>query len=191
MGWPDSSALKPVLNRAAALSVVSGQIVGAHHICRAVLLEPLVRELLALDEAGLHGDSDVAGFEGSDRADIHVSPGFRRIIDLALRESRELGDTHVGPEHVLLALIAAGEEASVGPVWFPFVGCVAPAAERGAVVDLVRMSPDITRVRERLAKHPSRTLLRAADGSESTRDLLRPAANQGDDDPETLLRAAP
>jgi ATP-dependent Clp protease ATP-binding subunit ClpC len=44
---------------------------------------------------------------------IPLTPRARRVLDLAERESQELGDADVRPEHVLLALVEEGEGLAV------------------------------------------------------------------------------
>ena len=45
-------------------------------------------------------------------SDITLSPRTKRIIELALDEARKLGHSHVGTEHLLLAIVRVGAEGS-------------------------------------------------------------------------------
>ena len=43
-----------------------------------------------------------------------VSPGLRKALHLATRESLRLGHGYVGTEHLLLGLLESGDEPTVG-----------------------------------------------------------------------------
>ena len=41
--------------------------------------------------------------------DLPLSPRAKRVLDLAMREARNMGVNYVGTEHILLGLLAEGE----------------------------------------------------------------------------------
>jgi ATP-dependent Clp protease ATP-binding subunit ClpC len=43
-----------------------------------------------------------------------LTPRAKRVIELAADEARELGDDHVGPEHLLLAIVREGNSVATG-----------------------------------------------------------------------------
>jgi ClpA/ClpB-like protein len=47
-------------------------------------------------------------------SEITLSPRTKKIIELAIDEARKLGTLHVGPEHLLLALVREGEGIAAG-----------------------------------------------------------------------------
>jgi ATP-dependent Clp protease ATP-binding subunit ClpC len=50
--------------------------------------------------------------EGQDRPSGHIpfSPGAKKTLELSLREALQLGDSHIGTEHLLLGLIRQDED---------------------------------------------------------------------------------
>ena len=46
--------------------------------------------------------------------EITLSPRTKKVIELAIDEARKLGQSHVGPEHVLLGLVREGEGIASG-----------------------------------------------------------------------------
>src|SRR5438552_3284338 len=52
------------------------------------------------------------GAEATARGEITLLPRTKKIIELAIDESRKLGHTHVGTEHLLLGLVR--DEATAG-----------------------------------------------------------------------------
>jgi hypothetical protein len=108
------------------------------------------------------------------------------LLELAAAEARRIGESHFAAEHVLLGFLRAGEEASRGLAWFPYVGAVASQEEYKAVTVFTKSGLSIERLRSVICALPRRTLLRAADGIDSP--LLRPATGAGT--PDSLLRTA-
>jgi ATP-dependent Clp protease ATP-binding subunit ClpC len=47
--------------------------------------------------------------EGSSRAEVGLSPGAKRVIELAIDEARYIGHNYIGTEHLLLGLLREGE----------------------------------------------------------------------------------
>jgi len=175
----DTSRIEAVLYAAADLAAGEGGIVGANHLCEAILANELVRELLA--EAGVDAGkpeqkrtSPTRQTGSAPPREYSITPGARRTLELAGVEAKGMGDTHIGPEHLLLGILRAGEEASRGPAWFPYVGAVASQTEYQAVTSLVSARRAAVRLYAAITALPSRTLLRASNGVES--DLLRPAS---------------
>src|SRR5438552_5280318 len=47
-------------------------------------------------------------------SEITLSPRTKKVIELAVDESRKLGHSHVGTEHLLLGIVREGEPAGAG-----------------------------------------------------------------------------
>ncbi|MBA2371037.1 MAG: HIT domain-containing protein, partial [Chloroflexi bacterium] len=54
------------------------------------------------------------GQEATTPGEITISPRAKKVIELAIDESRKLGHAHVGPEHLLLGLAREGEGIASG-----------------------------------------------------------------------------
>ena len=88
--------------------------VDTEHLLLALLDEPEVGKKLVKD-LGIDPDELKAYLEENiitgnvEKKDIDLSPRAKRVLELAFHESRELGHTYVGSEHILLGLIREGE----------------------------------------------------------------------------------
>jgi ATP-dependent Clp protease ATP-binding subunit ClpC len=89
--------------------------IGTEHILLGVLREEGVGRR-ALASIGVEADEVRARVgrivgEGDDvtMGQILFTPRAKRVLELALREPRGLGHDHIGPEHILLALVREGD----------------------------------------------------------------------------------
>ncbi len=110
-----SDATTEVLQRAARSAMEQGSLdLTDEHLLFAALEDPTVRRVLEAADADadqIHaqlGESDEKA--GPTNVAPSLSPGAKRALLTAYEESRALGSSYIGPEHVLLAL-AADEES--------------------------------------------------------------------------------
>jgi ATP-dependent Clp protease ATP-binding subunit ClpC len=88
--------------------------------------------------------------EASSRAEVGLSPGAKRVIELAIDEARYIGHNYIGTEHLLLGLLREGEG-------------IAARVLDSLGVTLEKVRAEITRVQEqgvsraKPARSPSRT----------------------------------
>ena len=54
------------------------------------------------------------GEHGSSPSEISLSPRTKKVVELAVDESRRMGHSHVRPEHILLGLVREGEGVASG-----------------------------------------------------------------------------
>ena len=113
-----SDATRELLQRAAQTALEWGSLdVDTDHLLHAALQDDVVRHVLAQVDA----DPDAIAAqveeeaEQGERTDVapSLSPDAKAALLAAYEESRELGSSYVGPEHVLLAL-AQDTEAEAG-----------------------------------------------------------------------------
>ncbi len=113
-----SDATRELLQRAAQTALEWGSLdVDTDHLLHAALQDDVVRHVLAQVDA----DPDAIAAqveeeaEKGERTDVapSLSPDAKAALLAAYEESRELGSSYVGPEHVLLAL-AQDTEAEAG-----------------------------------------------------------------------------
>jgi ATP-dependent Clp protease ATP-binding subunit ClpC len=131
-----SEATRELLQRAAQKALEWGSLdLDTEHLLWATLQDPLVVHVLRgvdVDSAAVAAQvEDEAAQE--ERTDVapSLSPEAKGALLQAYRESRELGASYVGPEHVLLAL-AADEESEAGRLLRLFG--VSHTKLRGAVI---------------------------------------------------------
>src|SRR5919112_2092966 len=110
-----SDATTELLQRAARSAMEQGSLdLADEHLLLAALEDPTVRRVL--EAADADADQIRAQLEesaekgGSTDVAPSLSPGSKRALLAAYEESRALGSSYIGPEHVLLAL-AADEES--------------------------------------------------------------------------------
>jgi ATP-dependent Clp protease ATP-binding subunit ClpC len=110
-----SDATTELLQRAARSAMEQGSLdLADEHLLLAALEDPTVRRVLEAADA----DADQIRAQLEERAEKggstdvapSLSPGSKRALLAAYEESRALGSSYIGPEHVLLAL-AADEES--------------------------------------------------------------------------------
>jgi catechol 2,3-dioxygenase-like lactoylglutathione lyase family enzyme len=95
--------------------------IGTEHLLLALVREGQSVAARALDALGIKLSSVRSAVElkvkrGDPPApsEITLSPGVKKVIDLAIDEARRLGHSHVGPEHLLLGLLGEGEGIAAG-----------------------------------------------------------------------------
>src|SRR5918998_1198259 len=115
-----SDATSELLQRAAQQAVEWGSLdLTSEHLLYAALKDDVVRRVL--EGAGADPEQVRAQLEEEvqkgGRTDVapSLSPGAKRALLAAYEESRALGSSYIGPEHVLLAL-AADEESEAARV---------------------------------------------------------------------------
>ena len=113
-----SDATRELLQRAAQTALEWGSLdLDTDHLLHAALQDDVVRHVLAQvdadpDAIAAHVEEEA---EKGERTDVapSLSPDAKAALLAAYEESRELGSSYVGPEHVLLAL-AQDTEAEAG-----------------------------------------------------------------------------
>jgi ATP-dependent Clp protease ATP-binding subunit ClpC len=95
---------------------LSHHSVGTEHLLLGLLQDDQSAAARALESLGISVEAVCQHVEGiigmgysSPPADIPFIPRAMKVLDLAHREAARLGDRRVGPEHILLGLIAEGE----------------------------------------------------------------------------------
>jgi ATP-dependent Clp protease ATP-binding subunit ClpC len=131
-----SDAMRELLQRAAQRALEVGSLdLDSEHLLWAALQDELVAHVLRqIDvDAGALADEVEEQTAKAERTDVapSLSPDAKNVLLTAYRESRELGASYVGPEHVLLAL-AADEESEAGRLLRRFG--VTHTKLRGAVI---------------------------------------------------------
>jgi ATP-dependent Clp protease ATP-binding subunit ClpC len=131
-----SDAMRELLQRAAQKALEVGSLdLDSEHLLWAALQDELVAHVLRqIDvDAGALADEVEEQTAKAERTDVapSLSPDAKNVLLTAYRESRELGASYVGPEHVLLAL-AADEESEAGRLLRRFG--VTHTKLRGAVI---------------------------------------------------------
>jgi ATP-dependent Clp protease ATP-binding subunit ClpC len=131
-----SDATRELLQRAAQTAVEWGSLdLDSEHLLYAALQDDVVRHVLRQIDA----DAEAIAAEIEDEADKasrtdvspSLSPDAKAALLAAYEESRELGSSYVGPEHVLLAL-ARDDESEAGQLLQRFG--VSHTKLRGAVI---------------------------------------------------------
>jgi ATP-dependent Clp protease ATP-binding subunit ClpC len=131
-----SDATRELLQRAAEKALDWGSLdLDSEHLLWATLQDDLVRHVLRqldADPQSMAAEIEDEASKGA-RTDVapSLSPESKGALLAAYRESRELGASYVGPEHVLLAL-AADPEAEAGRLLRRFG--ISHTKLRGAVI---------------------------------------------------------
>ena len=131
-----SDATRALLQRAAQTAVEWGSLdLDTDHLLYGALQDDVVRHVLGQIDADPDAIADQIEEEASqaERTDVapSLSPDAKAALLAAYEESRELGSSYVGPEHVLLAL-ARDTEAEAGQLLERFG--VTHTKLRGAVI---------------------------------------------------------
>jgi ATP-dependent Clp protease ATP-binding subunit ClpC len=131
-----SDATRELLQRAAQKALEWGSLdLDSEHLLWATLQDELVAHVLRQVDADAKAIADEVEeqAEPAERTDVapSLSPDAKDALLSAYRESRELGSSYVGPEHVLLAL-AADVESEAGRLLARFG--VTHTKLRGAVI---------------------------------------------------------
>jgi ATP-dependent Clp protease ATP-binding subunit ClpC len=168
-----SDATRELLQRAAQQALEWGSLdLDTDHLLWATLQDPLVVHVLRevdADSAAIAAEVEDQA-EQAERTDVapSLSPDAKNALLQAYRESRELGASYVGPEHVLLAL-AADDESEAGRLLAQFG--IPHTKLRGAVIRGVESGEEAGRPASK-----TKTL------DEYSRDLTQ-AAREGKLDP--------
>jgi ATP-dependent Clp protease ATP-binding subunit ClpC len=131
-----SKATNDAIEQAAKNAVAWGaEEIDTPHLLHAVLKQEIVRHILERmdvkpDQIAGELEQEYRGGASTDAAEIDLSPGAKRALLRAYEESQETGSSHVGPEHVLLAL-ADDPESEAGKTLRKFA--VSHAKLRGGV----------------------------------------------------------
>jgi ATP-dependent Clp protease ATP-binding subunit ClpC len=131
-----SDATRELLQRAAQTAVEWGSLdLDSEHLLYAALQDDVVRHVLRQIDADAEAIAAEIeeGADKAQRTDVSpsLSPDAKAALLAAYEESRELGSSYVGPEHVLLAL-ARDDESEAGELLQRFG--VSHTKLRGAVI---------------------------------------------------------
>jgi ATP-dependent Clp protease ATP-binding subunit ClpC len=90
--------------------------VGTEHILLGLIREGNGVAVRALDSLGIRPEAvrqeteEIIGHgPGASQGRIPFTPGAKKVLELALSESRQIGHTYIGTEHILLGLIREGD----------------------------------------------------------------------------------
>ena len=92
-------------------------VIGTEHILLGILSEGEGAAVQALESLGLNLDevrSRIESATGKSHpilkpVDLPLSPRAKRVLDLSIREARNMGVNYVGTEHILLGILSEGE----------------------------------------------------------------------------------
>src|SRR5438105_5923284 len=76
-----------------------------------------VLDSLGIDLSKMRSSVEVMigrGKETTSPSEITLSPRTKKVIELAVDESRKLGHSHVGTEHLLLGIVREGQSVGAG-----------------------------------------------------------------------------
>lgn len=131
--------------------------IGPEHILLGIVGEPdgvaakvLVNLGISLNKVRSAVEFIIGHGEASSRAEVGLSPGAKRVIELAIDEARYIGHNYIGTEHLLLGLLREGEG-------------IAARVLDSLGVTLEKIRAEITRVQEqgvtrgKTTRAPSRT----------------------------------
>ena len=90
--------------------------IGPEHVLLGIVGEPdgvaakvLVNMGISLNKVRSAVEFIIGHGEGSSRGEVGLSPGAKRVIELAIDEARYIGHNYIGTEHLLLGLLREGE----------------------------------------------------------------------------------
>ena len=90
--------------------------IGPEHVLLGIVGEPdgvaakvLVNLGISLNKVRSAVEFIIGHGEGSSRGEVGLSPGAKRVIELAIDEARYIGHNYIGTEHLLLGLLREGE----------------------------------------------------------------------------------
>src|ERR687892_273309 len=181
-----SDSTTQLLQRAAQQALEWGSLdLTSEHLLYAALQDGVVRRLL--DEVGADADAIRAQLEEEaqkgERTDVSPSlaPDAKRALLGAYEESRDMGSSYIGPEHVLLAL-AADDESDAARLLSRFG--LSHLRLRGAVVRGVDTSGEAREHSDDLILFIDElhTVVGAgaAEGSMDASNMLKPALSRGE-----------
>ncbi len=135
----------------------SHQNIGPEHILLGIVGEPdgvaakvLVNLGISLNKVRSAVEFIIGHGESAPRGEVGLSPGAKRVIELAIDEARYIGHNYIGTEHLLLGLLREGEG-------------IAARVLDSLGVTLEKVRTEITKVQEqgvsrpKAARTPSRT----------------------------------
>ncbi len=135
----------------------SHQNIGPEHILLGIVGEPdgvaakvLVNLGVSLNKVRSAVEFIIGHGEATTRTEVGLSPGAKRVIELAIDEARYIGHNYIGTEHLLLGLLREGEG-------------IAARVLDSLGVTLEKVRGEITKVQEqgvtrpKTARTPSRT----------------------------------
>jgi ATP-dependent Clp protease ATP-binding subunit ClpC len=135
----------------------SHQNIGPEHILLGIVGEPdgvaakvLVNLGISLNKVRSAVEFIIGHGESAPRGEVGLSPGAKRVIELAIDEARYIGHNYIGTEHLLLGLLREGEG-------------IAARVLDSLGVTLEKVRTEITKVQEqgvsrpKAARSPSRT----------------------------------
>ncbi|RZT79593.1 ClpA/ClpB-like protein [Micromonospora violae] len=90
--------------------------IGTEHLLLGVIGEreglgatAIVRQNVALESLRMHIEEIIGRGQSQVSGHIPFTPRSKKVLELSLRESLELGDTYIGTQHILAGLISEGE----------------------------------------------------------------------------------
>ena len=161
--------------------------IGPEHLLLSLLDQPAATGTLLLasfgvDAPALHERLEGAIGQGSQPLDrsghVPFSPSAKRMLEFALREALQLGDAHIGTEHLLLAAIRVED----GPA-------AAVLSQAGVRLDAVRARVRETPTTEAVQPGPRRSAIESHPRLVSLRAAKDAALDRGDLSAAASLRA--
>lgn len=122
--------------------------IGPEHILLGIIGEPdgvaakvLVNLGISLNKVRSAVEFIIGHGEATSRGEVGLSPGAKRVIELAIDEARYIGHNYIGTEHLLLGLLREGEG-------------IAARVLDSLGVNLEKVRTEITKVQEQGASRP-------------------------------------
>jgi len=154
--------------------------IGPEHVLLGIVGEPdgvaakvLVNMGVSLNKVRSAVEFIIGHGEATTRGEVGLSPGAKRVIELAIDEARYIGHNYIGTEHLLLGLLREGEG-------------IAARVLDSLGVTLEKVRSEITKVQEQGLSRPKATTGRSASRTPALDQLgidLTAAARSGKLDP--------
>jgi ATP-dependent Clp protease ATP-binding subunit ClpC len=154
--------------------------IGPEHVLLGIVGEPdgvaakvLVNMGVSLNKVRSAVEFIIGHGEATTRGEVGLSPGAKRVIELAIDEARYIGHNYIGTEHLLLGLLREGEG-------------IAARVLDSLGVTLEKVRAEITKVQEQGVTRPKATTGRSASRTPALDQLgidLTAAARSGKLDP--------
>ena len=161
--------------------------IGPEHLLLSILDQPaamgtVVLASLGVDAAALHDRLERAVGQGGQPLDrsghIPFHPRAKQLLEFALREALQLGDAHIGTEHLLLAAIRVEDSPAA-----------AALAQAGVRLDAARARVRETPTTETVKPGPHRSAIESNPRLMSLRAAKDAALDRGDFEAAAALRA--